>query len=47
MRCDAGYGLGASHNAFYDNGIKFFDSLGNKLGEEQEREIEKSILMMR
>jgi phosphoglucosamine mutase len=41
MRCDAGIMISASHNAFYDNGIKFFDSLGNKLGEEQEREIEK------
>ena len=41
MRCDAGIMISASHNPYFDNGIKFFDSFGNKLGEEQEREIEK------
>lgn len=41
MRCDAGIMISASHNPYYDNGIKFFDNLGNKLDEKQEREIEE------
>ena len=41
MRCDAGIMISASHNPFSDNGIKFFDSHGNKLGEAEEAEIEK------
>jgi phosphoglucosamine mutase len=41
MRCDAGIMLSASHNPFYDNGIKFFDSKGNKLNEDIEKEIEE------
>jgi len=41
MRCDAGIMISASHNPFYDNGIKLFDSKGNKLSEEIEKEIEK------
>ncbi|CAA6812931.1 MAG: Phosphoglucosamine mutase (EC [uncultured Campylobacterales bacterium] len=41
MRCDAGIMISASHNPYYDNGIKFFDSKGNKLGSEIEDEIEK------
>ncbi len=41
MRCDAGIMITASHNPYYDNGIKFFGSLGNKLGKESEEEIEK------
>lgn len=40
MRCDAGIMLSASHNPFEDNGIKFFDSHGNKLSEEDEAAIE-------
>ncbi len=40
MRCDAGIMISASHNPYYDNGIKFFDSMGNKLDREQEIEIE-------
>lgn len=40
MRCDAGIMISASHNAYEDNGIKFFDSHGNKLSEEIERAIE-------
>lgn len=31
MRCDLGVVISASHNPFYDNGIKFFDSQGLKL----------------
>ncbi|QKG28430.1 phosphoglucosamine mutase [Campylobacter sp. RM16187] len=41
MRCDAGIMISASHNPYYDNGIKFFDKHGNKLTEEAEAEIEK------
>lgn len=41
MRCDAGIMISASHNPYYDNGIKFFGSDGNKLNEEAEAEIEK------
>jgi len=40
MRCDAGIMISASHNPYYDNGIKFFDNLGNKLNREQESAIE-------
>ncbi len=41
MRCDAGIMISASHNPFYDNGIKFFDKRGNKLNTDTEKEIEK------
>jgi phosphoglucosamine mutase len=41
MRCDAGIMISASHNPYYDNGIKFFDWFGNKLNREKEEEIEK------
>ena len=40
MRCDAGIMISASHNEYGDNGIKCFDSNGNKLGENVEFEIE-------
>ena len=40
MRCDAGIMISASHNPFDDNGIKFFDKHGNKLGIGCEKEIE-------
>jgi phosphoglucosamine mutase len=40
MRCDAGIMISASHNPYYDNGIKFFDSYGNKLNRDKEEEIE-------
>jgi len=40
MRCDAGIMISASHNAFEDNGIKFFDARGNKFSEEVEAQIE-------
>ena len=40
MRCDAGIMISASHNPFDDNGIKFFDSRGDKFSIEIEREIE-------
>ena len=41
MRCDAGIMISASHNPFYDNGIKIFDSRGNKLDVKVEEAIEK------
>lgn len=41
MRCDAGIMISASHNPFYDNGIKFFDSYGFKLDETKEELIEE------
>ena len=40
MRCDAGIMISASHNEYYDNGIKFFDANGNKLSSEVEQQIE-------
>ena len=41
MRCDAWIMISASHNPYYDNGIKFFDTNGDKLNETIEKEIEK------
>lgn len=41
MRCDAGIMISASHNPFEDNGIKFFDNHGDKLGVECEKAIEE------
>jgi phosphoglucosamine mutase len=44
MRADAGVVISASHNAFQDNGIKFFAHNGFKLPDEVEREIERLVL---
>jgi phosphoglucosamine mutase len=41
MRCDAGIMISASHNSYFDNGIKFFDHTGFKLDVKDEEEIEK------
>lgn len=41
MRCNAGVMISASHNPFYDNGIKFFDCNGNKLNRDKESLIEE------
>ncbi len=41
MRCDAGIMITASHNPYYDNGIKFFGAEGNKISKECEFDIEK------
>jgi phosphoglucosamine mutase len=41
MRCDGGIMISASHNPYFDNGIKFFDSEGNKLSSKTEEKIEK------
>ncbi|MCS7199127.1 MAG: phosphoglucosamine mutase [Caldimicrobium sp.] len=43
MRADAGIVISASHNPYFDNGIKIFDSQGFKLSDELEEKIEKLI----
>ena len=43
FRCNAGVVISASHNPFYDNGIKFFSAFGTKLPDEVESEIEDMI----
>jgi len=43
LRADAGIVISASHNPYYDNGIKFFDGSGNKLADEVELEIEAQL----
>jgi len=43
FRATAGIVISASHNPFYDNGIKFFSDKGTKLSEEIELEIEAEI----
>lgn len=43
LRADAGIVISASHNPYYDNGIKFFDGQGNKLADEIELEIEAQL----
>ena len=41
LRADAGVVISASHNPYYDNGIKFFSGDGHKLPDEVELEIER------
>jgi phosphoglucosamine mutase len=43
LRADAGIVISASHNPYFDNGIKFFDGRGNKLPDEVELEIEAQL----
>jgi len=43
-RAAAGIMISASHNLYYDNGIKIFNSEGYKLSDELEAEIERIIL---
>ncbi|MEE3216236.1 MAG: phosphoglucosamine mutase, partial [Pseudomonadota bacterium] len=43
FRADAGIVISASHNAYQDNGIKFFSAEGAKLGDEIEERIEKAL----
>ncbi|MDA8622025.1 phosphoglucosamine mutase [Psychrosphaera sp.] len=43
FRADAGIVISASHNPYYDNGIKFFSAEGTKLPDEVEHEIERMI----
>lgn len=44
MRADAGIMISASHNPYFDNGIKIFDASGHKLPDHVEQELEKLIL---
>ncbi len=41
MRVDAGVIISASHNPYYDNGIKIFGADGFKIPDTMEREIER------
>ncbi|MEM7100857.1 MAG: phosphoglucosamine mutase [Pseudomonadota bacterium] len=43
LRADAGIVISASHNPYYDNGIKFFNKHGKKLADEVELEIEAQL----
>lgn len=43
LRLQAGIVISASHNPYYDNGIKFFSAQGTKLPDEVERAIEAGI----
>ncbi|MFM2421675.1 MAG: phosphoglucosamine mutase, partial [Pseudomonadota bacterium] len=43
LRADLGVMISASHNAYHDNGIKFFDPDGYKLSDETELKIEEMI----
>ena len=43
FKADLGVVISASHNPYYDNGIKFFDGSGSKLTDEIEREIESQL----
>ena len=43
LRLQAGIVISASHNPYYDNGIKFFSAQGTKLPDEVERAIEEAI----
>ncbi len=44
MRADAGVMISASHNDYCDNGIKIFDSEGQKLPDEVELQLEELVL---
>lgn len=41
FKADLGVVISASHNPYYDNGIKFFDAHGGKLSDDQQVAIEK------
>lgn len=43
MRADAGIMISASHNPYYDNGLKIFGADGFKLSDEHEAVIESYI----
>jgi phosphoglucosamine mutase len=43
LRAQAGIVISASHNPYYDNGIKFFSSLGTKLPDDVEHAIEAEL----
>ena len=43
QKASAGIVISASHNAYPDNGVKFFDGVGSKLSDELELEIERML----
>ena len=43
LRSDLGIMISASHNPYYDNGIKFFGPSGSKISEEEQRQIETGL----
>jgi phosphoglucosamine mutase len=43
LRADVGVMISASHNPYFDNGIKLFDQNGRKLPDEVEKEIEELV----
>jgi phosphoglucosamine mutase len=43
FNADLGVVISASHNRFFDNGIKFFDGSGSKLSDDIERQIEERL----
>jgi phosphoglucosamine mutase len=43
LRLQAGVVISASHNPYYDNGIKFFSAMGTKLPDAMEEEIERHL----
>jgi len=43
LHADAGIVISASHNPYYDNGIKFFSAEGTKLPDDVEHEIEQML----
>lgn len=43
LEADAGAVVSASHNPYYDNGIKFFNERGEKLSDEREAAIEAAL----
>ena len=43
MRADRGIVISASHNPYYDNGIKFFSAQGTKLTDEWEEMVESAL----
>jgi phosphoglucosamine mutase len=43
LRAQAGIVISASHNPYYDNGIKFFSAQGSKLPDDLEYEIEEQL----
>lgn len=43
LRADLGIMVSASHNPYYDNGIKLFDNQGYKMSDEDEKEITKLV----
>lgn len=44
LRAIAGVVISASHNPYYDNGVKFFSNLGFKISDELERRIEELLM---